>query len=134
MYTDTTFIYIGSTEDVQNIAVPEPSVGQLNFSETVNELQATNANGVKVSHQIGEAVMTQEIGWDIITAAKWWELGQFFRNNGTVFWCRFFDHNTGEWRLKRFRRGDLSADLLLIDADGNPEYYSASFRIESIGD
>lgn len=135
MYADDTYVYVGGSEGTLNIQVPFPTVGDLTFQVTENVKSELNANGVEVRQRIGEEILTQHLEWGMIESEKWWEINRFFQKNGNVFYCKFFNHNIGEWQVKRFRKNDTSCDLMLVTNEGNVECYeNAGFDIVSIGE
>lgn len=132
----TGFIYIGTEEWETNLSVPYPSVGSAVFSAQAQYLTERNANGITVRQRISAPIYKQKIGWGKIGAEQWWELTRFFDKHGDAFWCKYFDYTLGEWKTKRFIKGEVSAQPMRVDAKtGIPEYFTdAGFEIESIGD
>lgn len=132
----TGFIYIGTEKYETDLPVPYPSVGMAEFSSEAKYLSETNANGITVRQRISEPIYKQRVGWAKIGREQWLALTRFFDKNGDWFWCRYFDYTLGEWKIKRFIKGEVSAQPMRVDAKtGEPEYFTnAGFDIESIGD
>jgi hypothetical protein len=140
MSIEDAYAYLGASEsransDTEAVLIPYPTEGDTPFTTETNALQEMNANGAMVGQQIGEEVIEIQFGWTMIPAAKWWEIGQFFNKTGDVIYCRFFNHQLGEWQTKQFWRQDRECNPILInDETGAPDYYAgASFVLRSTG-
>jgi len=130
------YIFLGATEESTELAVPYPSVGSAAFSSEEPMSGENNANGVYVSQAIGETRFRQEIGWERIEAEKWWELSSFLEDCGSEVFCRFFNHMTGKWQVKKFLWSGRACSPVMVDVEtGKPKYYrDAGFTLESIGE
>lgn len=135
LHEDARFIYIGKTKDSQPLAIPFPSIGQGAF-ETVRIVDAgRNANGAVVGQQIGRSMDKQNMGWRAISCEKWWEINNWFETNGMFFYCRYFSHNTGQWRTRKFYVSDIKCEPYMVNpATGIPrEYHNATFNVVDTG-
>lgn len=132
---DCRFIYFGTAPGNYSLALPFPSIGKAVF-ETERTVDAgRNANNVVVGQMVGRPINKQNMGWDRIPAAKWWEINQWLEANGMFFWCRYFAHDVGQWRERQFYCGNVSCEPRDVNPDtGMPTYYvDATFNIIDSG-
>ncbi|MEG0339644.1 MAG: hypothetical protein RR576_01420 [Oscillospiraceae bacterium] len=128
------YIYIGHSKDDFPLAIPYPTVGNANFDVEPNIITSVNARGVTVGQKKGEDRISQKLGWSSIDCAKWWEINRFFEMHGAFCFVKYFSHNVGEWRVKRFQASGFNCDPINICADGSPsEYENATFTLTGTG-
>lgn len=134
------YIAFGATstqaESNEAIIVPYPSVGGAELSVESQRLEERNANGVFIGQQIGAPIVTKNLEWEKIDPEVWWKITRFFDAVGDVFWCRFFNHTSGQWETKEFvKRGATFCNPMKVsNKTGIPRYYAdAGFVIESVG-
>ena len=136
---DARFIYLGTqvtNGDLSGniLAIPFPSSGEFETSRAVNA--ARNANNVVVGQMVGRSVDKQSMSWSVLAREKWWEINRWIEANGMFFWCKYFAHNYGVWRIRRFYCGDPKCEPFKIDANtGIPEMYrNCSINVIDMGD
>lgn len=112
-----TFMYWGTGPDVQDFAVPYPSIENSNFETQRFVDSLRNANGELVTTEIGRPQDKQNMYWAVLDPQIWWEMNRFLVNNGMFFWCRYFDFNTGYWRTRQFYVGDITALPYMVDPE-----------------
>lgn len=124
---DARFMYWGTSKSGDNVtgkklSVPFPSDGTFETSRAVNS--ARNANNVVVGQMVGRAVDKQNMSWNVLPCNTWWRINRYLEANGMFFYCKYFAHNVGKWRIRRFYCGDISCDPYKIDAStGIPAFY-----------
>ena len=124
---DPRFIYIGTgvtASDVigSTLAVPFPSEAMFETSRAVNA--GRNANNVVVGQMVGRSVDKQNMKWRVLPRETWWKLNRWFEEHGMFFYCKYFAHNVGKWRIRRFYCGDQRCDPYKINPlTGVPDVY-----------
>jgi hypothetical protein len=136
MELKTGFMYIGTSAERLDLALPYPSTGGAGFEKETMYEQTRNANGVLVGQQLGKPVVRQDISWDRIGPTQWYAVMRFFEENGDAFYARYYDYSAGGWVTKRFVKSAVHANPMRVDpATGRPAYFAdAGFSIESIGE
>lgn len=132
---DTGFMYFGTGPANFSLEIPYPSVDGALFQTARSVDAARNANNVVVGQMVGRSVDKQNMKWNRIDTETWWKMNRWLEANGMFFWCRYFAHSTGEWRVRRFYVGDISCEPVDVDAaSGKAAYYkNASFNIIDTG-
>lgn len=133
MYTNNNygFMYLGATREIANSAeafkVPFPDSPSIFESELAFDGNR-NALNVLVGQFVGRQIDKQNCTWGLLPAETWWALNRFRRDNRNTFYCRYFDHNLGEWHTRVFYTGNPRTDILIInEIDGKPvECYKTS--------
>ena len=78
--------------------------------------------------------MYKRQGWASIDCDDWWELNRWVKQHGPLVWCRYFDHNTGEWTTHQVLVDNAQCAPEIINEDGTAPYYvGASIDITDIG-
>lgn len=136
---DPRFLYIGTGVSGGNIAgdvlaVPFPSSGAFESSRAVNS--ARNINNVVVGQMIGRAVDKQNMSWTVMPCSYWWSINRWLESHGMFFYCKYFAHNVGKWRIRKFYCGDPKCEPYKIDAaTGIPAFYrNCSINVIDVGD
>ena len=132
---DRRFIYIGVSSSKLNLKVPFPTSGKAAF-ETSRFVDSTrNANGVVVGQQVGRSIDKQNMAWAVMDCEIWWEINRYIERNGMFFYCKYFSHNFGEWRTRKFYCSDFKCTPALVDpSTGKPTYYKdCSFNVIDVG-
>lgn len=136
---DARFMYLATElsngELAGNIlAIPFPSEGLFETARAVNS--ARNANNVVVGQMVGRSVDKQSMSWKALAREKWWEINRWIEANGMFFWCKYFAHNYGAWKIRRFYCGDPKCEPFKIDpATGIPEMYiNCSINVIDMGE
>lgn len=136
---DARFMYISdavANGDLSGhiLAIPFPSSGTFETSRAVNA--ARNAQNVVVGQMVGRAVDKQNMTWSVLPCDMWWSINRWFETYGMFFYCKYFAHNVGKWRIRKFYCGDPKCDPFKIDAaTGVPAYYrECSVNVIDMGD
>lgn len=129
------FIYLGETAENTTLPIPAPTSAPFESEWAFDG--ARNANNVLRGQFVGRQIDKQNMTWGLIKKEDWWALNQFRLENKNIFWCKYFDHNIGVWRTRRFYSGNPKVDLRRIDKEtGEPftYYYNASLNIVDTGE
>lgn len=137
-YEDGRFMQIGTSSTNLTLEVPYPSIGQGVFLTSRMVDSGRNANGAVVGQMVGRSVDKQSMGWSAISCEKWWEINRFLEDNGLFFYCRYFNHNTGEWKVRRFYAGDPQVEPRNLDPETQVPrdgvYYNATLNVIDCGE
>lgn len=133
------FLYFGASPNTSKtnyaIKVPYPTLGKAPFTTSRLVDSARNANGTMVGRMVGRSIDKQEMGWDVISCALWWEMNRWFENNHFTFYCHYFNFNTGKWLTRLMYISDVAVSPEFINAaTGEPEYLrNASVNVIDCG-
>lgn len=132
---DARFMYFGTSEKNFTLALPFPTWGSAAFETERTVDAARNANNVVVGQMVGRSIDKQKMKWENMPREKWWEINRWLETNGMFFWCRYFSHNSGEWKVRRFYCGNIKCEPAYVDPDtGMPAFYSsAEFNVVDTG-
>lgn len=120
---DRQFMYWGVSPDALDFAIPYPSVGHAAFETQRGVDSARNTSWEVVATQLGRPSDKQNMEWTVLDPEIWWDMNRWLEANGMFFWCRYFSFNTGEWRVRRFYCGDVSAEPFMLNIrTGLPKY------------
>lgn len=134
MSADIGYLYFGRTKDQMDVVLPYPTVGDVAFSTALNVDIRPNANGALVFQEKGRPRHTNTVGWASIDCDDWWGLNRWVKQHGPLVWCRYFDHNTGEWATHQVLVDNAQCAPEIINEDGTAPYYvGASIDITDIG-
>lgn len=135
---DGRFMQIGMSPTSLTLQVPFPSIGQGLFQTSRLVDAGRNANGAVVGQMIGRSVDKQNMGWTAISCEKWWEINRFIENNGLFFYCRYFNHNLGEWKVRRLYAGDPQVEPRNLDPETQVPrdgvYHNATLNVIDMGE
>lgn len=128
------YLYFGRTQNEMDVAVPYPTVGDVDFGAELNVDTRTNANGALVFQSRGRARHTNTIGWGRIECEAWWALNRWVQKHGPLVWCQYFNHNTGEWAAHKVLLDKAHCAPEMVDDEGRAPYYvDASIEITDTG-
>ena len=135
---DGRFMQIGISPSDLTLQVPYPSIGQGLFQTSRMVDAGRNANGAVVAQQIGRSVDKQNMGWTVISCEKWWEINRWLEEHGMFFYCRYFNHNTGVWKVRMFYAGDPQVEPRNLDPETqiprDGVYYNATLNVVDMGE
>ena len=136
--TKESYIEIGTSfsngvlENVLSLPVPI----ELPSSDEFIVDAGRNVDGAMLIEQIGRTQYTTQIKFARLKNTKWWEINRWIEANGMFFWCKYFAHNYGVWRIRRFYCGDPKCEPFKINPDtGIPEMYiNCSINVIDMGE
>lgn len=94
------FMYFGVTSAALTLEVPYPTSGTFETSRKTQTQES--ADGSLVAQMIGRSRDKQNMSWEVMDCAKWWEINNWLETNGMFFYCRYFNFNRGMWQTRRF--------------------------------
>lgn len=115
-------MYWGTSAQEQNFGIPAPEFGSAAETQRLVD-SARNAHGEVVATMIGRSSDKQNMTWKVLPPEIWWSMNQFLESNGMFFWCRYFSHNTGVWRVRQFYAGDVYCEPDRVDCENGPAMY-----------
>jgi hypothetical protein len=133
------FLYLGSSPTTSRtdyaVAVPYPDSGKAVFETSRMVDSARNANGEMVGRMVGRSLSKQNMGWNKLTCAKWWEFNRWVEQGHFSLYCHFFNINFGRWETRLMYVSDFKASPGPIDPiTGEPEYITdASVNVIDCG-
>ena len=130
------YMQLGPTPSNMTLEIPYPDQGKAMFETSSFVDSGRNANGAIVGQQVGRSIDKQNMGWSVLDAETWWAMNNWIEKNGMFFYCRYFSHNFGEWRTRRFYCSDFKAEPGFLNPDtGKPEFYmNCSFNVIDVGE
>lgn len=133
---DTRFMQLGASPSDLSLSIPYPTQDKALFETSRFVDSARNANGVLVGQQVGRSIDKQSMSWAVMDAQLWWEINNWIEEHGMFFWCRYFSHNFGVWKLRKFYCSDFKAQPCMVDpATGVPAFYKdCSFNVIDVGE
>jgi len=144
MQYDEGFMYLGTTRAIADnpqlaFKLPPPDDGVIFESEWSFEGQRNGLvelRGTFIGNVPG-GIDKQNCTWNFITKDNWWGMNRFINSCQNIFWMRYFNHNIGEWRTKRFYSGNPRTPLRSINkSTGEPRigYSNASRNFIDLGE
>lgn len=135
MPSDIGFIYLGASETSTDFAVPAPFNAPFESEWAYDGTR--NAVNILRGQFVGRQIDKQSCTWSLIKKEDWWALNKFRIANKNIFWCKYFNHNLGEWKIRRFYTGNPKVDLSNINkSTGAPftHYKNASMNFIDTGE
>ena len=135
----TGFLYFGASPETSKtnyaIKVPYPSLGKAPFTTSRLVDSARNAQGTMVGRMVGRSLDKQEMGWEVISCALWWEMNRWFEDNHFTFYCHYFNFNTGRWLTRLMYISDVTCSPDLVESEtGEPAFLrDASVNVVDCG-
>lgn len=135
---DGRFMQIGTSPSNLTLQIPYPTIGKGIFQTSRMVDAGRNASGAVIGQMVGRSIDKQNMGWNVISCEKWWEINQFLEANGLFFYCRYFNHNLGEWKVRKFYAGDPQVEPRNLDPETqiprDGVYYNATLNVIDCGE
>lgn len=130
------WIKIGIRENNWTLVLPPCSASGAAFSSEYFTDGSRNADGVFRGTEVGRTIDKQNISFDIILSEKWWEIQNWFENNGKTFFAEYMNYRLGTKMVRKFYLGNVSQEPHIIDPiTGKPQFMkNCTMNIIDVGE
>lgn len=102
------YMYFGTTSAEQTLEVPYPS-SSVQTTTYPCEFK-TMSDGSLRGQMSGRSRVSKPLTWDVMDLDIWNAICTWIEAHGMVFWVRYYDLNTGTWRIREMYCDTMSCE------------------------
>lgn len=115
MYIDFAWIKIGVRPGAWTLELPPCQADSAVMDSEYFVDGGRNVDGVYRGTEVGRTIDKQQIKFGVLEPKKWWEIQNWFEENGKTFYAEIFNYRLGKKMVRKFYLGNVSQTPLNVD-------------------